>query len=64
MSKKKYTIEDYEQHKAMTAILRKRLMLMIIKEWNGKDFTDLDDVSKMVDDILECISEVGNGMDE
>jgi len=64
VSKRKYTNEDLERHKAMTAILKKKLMLMIIKEWNGKDFTNLDDVSKMTDDILECLGDVGSEMDD
>ena len=35
-------------------------MLMMIQKWNGKDFTNLDELSGMADDIIEVISEVGN----
>ena len=56
---KKDNTEEYERLKAMTAILKKKLMLMMIKEWNGKDFTDLDSLSGMADDIINVISEMG-----
>ena len=52
--------EAYEKLKALTAILKKKLMLMMIQKWNGKDFTNLDELSGMADDIIEVISEVGN----
>ena len=52
--------ETYEKLKALTAILKKKLMLMMIQKWNGKDFTNLDGLSGMADDIIEVISEVGN----
>jgi hypothetical protein len=52
--------KNIEELKAMTIILKKKLMMMIIKEWNGKDFTKLDDVEKMTDDIINVLSEVGN----
>ena len=65
MSKKSLSkAEAYERLKAMTAILKQKLMLMMIKKWNGKDFTDLDALSGMADDIIETISEVGNAKDE
>ena len=51
---------EYEELKALTAILKKKLMLMMIQKWNGKDFTNLDELSGMADDIIEVISEVGN----
>ena len=38
----------------------KKLMIMMIQKWNGKDFTNLDELSGMADDIIEVISEVGN----
>ena len=51
---------EYQKLKAMTAILKKKLMFMMIQKWNGKDFTNLDELSEMADDIIEVISEVGN----
>ena len=58
--------EDMEHQKleALTKILKKRLMIMMIRKWNGKDFTDLDDISGMADDILEVVSEIGNSVDD
>ena len=52
--------ETYEKLKALTAILKKKLMIMMIQKWNGKDFTNLDELSGMANDIIEVISEVGN----
>jgi len=44
----------------MTTILKQKLMIMMIQKWNGKDFTNLDSLSGMADDIIEVISEMGN----
>ena len=52
--------ESYEKLKALTAILKKKLILMMIQKWNGKDFTNIDELSEMADDIIEVISDVGN----
>ena len=52
--------EAYQKLKALTAILKKKLMLMMIQKWNGKDFTNLDELSGMADDIIEIIAEMGN----
>ena len=35
----------------------------MVQKWNGKDFTNMDEISGMANDIIECISEVGDGMD-
>ena len=56
--------EAYDKLKALTAILKQKLMLMMIQKWNGKDFTNLDELSGMADDIIEVISEVGNEGEE
>ena len=53
--------EAHDKLKALTAILKQKLMLMMIQKWNGKDFTNIDELSGMADDIIEVISEVGNG---
>ena len=55
---------EYQKLKALTSILKKKLMFMMIQKWNGKDFTNLDELSGMADDIIEVISDTGNGMDE
>ena len=52
--------QEHERLKAMTTILKHQLMMMMIRDWNGKDFTNLDELSGMADDIIEVISEVGN----
>ena len=52
--------ESYEELKALTAILKKKLMLMMIQKWNGKDFTSVDGLSDMADDIIKVVSEMGN----
>ena len=51
--------EAYEALKALTAILKKKLRLMMIQKWNGKDFTNLDELSGMADDILKVLSIAG-----
>ena len=58
--------EDMEHQKleALTKILKKRLMIMMVQKWNGKDFTNLEELSGMADDILEVVSEIGNGIDD
>ena len=39
-------------------------MIMMVQKWNGKDFTNLEELSGMADDILEVVSEIGNGIDD
>ena len=58
--------EDMEHQKleALTKILKKRLMIMMVQKWNGKDFTNLEELSGMADDILEVVSEIGNSVDD
>ena len=58
--------EDMEHQKleALSKILKKRLMIMMVQKWNGKDFTNLEELSGMADDILEVVSEIGNGIDD
>ena len=52
--------KEFEELKAMTAILKHQLMMMMVKKWNGKDFTNLDQIGEMADDIIQVISNVGN----
>ncbi len=51
--------EEHDKLKALTSVLKKKLMLMMVQKWNGKDFTNLDALSGMADDIIEVISEMG-----
>ena len=59
-SMKEDNSEEYEKLKAMTAILKKKLMVLMIRKWNGKDFTNIDELSGMAEDIIEIIAEMGN----
>jgi len=53
-------MEETDKLKAMTSILKKKLMYMMVQKWNGKDFTNLDELSGMANDILEVIADMGN----
>ena len=55
---------DHQKLEALSKILKKRLMIMMVQKWNGKDFTNLEELSGMADDILEVVSEIGNGIDD
>ena len=55
---------EHQKLEALTKILKKRLMIMMVQKWNGKDFTNLEELSGMADDILEVVSEIGNSVDE
>ena len=50
---------EHEQLKALTAILKQKLIFMMIKNWNGKDFTNVKELAVMADDIIKVISELG-----
>lgn len=51
---------EYDELKAMTKILKQKLILMMIHKWNNRDFTDLESIETMADDIIEIIAEMGN----
>ena len=44
---------------AVTKILKSSLRLMIVRDWNGKDFKSMDQVEEMVNDIMKVLNEVG-----
>ena len=48
-----------DEVEAVTKILKASLRLMIIKDWNGKDFKSMDQVEEMVNDIMNVLNEVG-----
>jgi len=52
--------QERSELQALTATLKQKLIRMMITKWNGKDFTSLDQISEMADDIIKVISEVGN----
>ena len=48
-----------DEVEAVTKILKASLRLMIVKDWNGKDFKSMDQVEEMVNDIMDVLNEVG-----
>ena len=50
---------DEQYLKSLTIILKKKLMHMMVKKWNGKDYTSIEEISTMADDIIKVLSEVG-----
>ncbi len=48
-----------DEVEAVTKILKASLRLMIIKDWNGKDFKSMNQVEEMVNDIMNVLNEVG-----
>ena len=48
-----------DEVEAVTKILKSSLRLMIIKNWNGKDFCSMDQVEEMVEDIMNVLNKVG-----
>ena len=43
---------------AVAKILKTSLRLMIVKNWNGKDFRSMDQVEEMVNDIMDVLNDV------
>ena len=53
-------MEDNRQElEAITIVLKKALIMMMIKKWNGKDFSSIDDIGNMADDIIEVEATIG-----
>ena len=52
-------IMPLDEVEAVTKILKASLRLMIVKDWNGKDFKSMDQVEEMVNDIMNVLNEVG-----
>ena len=48
-----------DEVEAVTKILKASLRLMIVKDWNGKDFKSMDQVEDMVNDIMKVLNDVG-----
>ena len=54
--------ENKQELEALTITLKRALMIMMIKKWNGKDFKKMEDLSGMADDIIEIVATLGKGM--
>ena len=48
-----------DEVEAVTKILKNSLRLMIVRDWNGKDFRSMDQVEEMVNDIMNVLNSVG-----
>ena len=48
-----------DEVEAVTKILKNALRLMIVKNWNSRDFKSMDDVEIMVNDIMDVLNNVG-----
>ena len=48
-----------DEVEAVTKILKNALRLMIVKNWNSRDFKSMDDVEIMVNDIMDVLNDVG-----
>ena len=48
-----------DEVEAVTKILKNSLRLMIVKNWNSRDFKSMDDVEIMVNDIMDVLNDVG-----
>jgi len=58
----KSTGQDRQELEALTITLKRALMIMMVKKWNGKDFKRMEDLSGMADDIIEIVATLGKGM--
>ena len=54
--------DEKQELEALTITLKRALMIMMIKKWNGKDFKKMEDLSGMADDIIEIVATLGKGM--
>ena len=52
-------IMPLDEVEAVAKILKASLRLMIVKNWNSRDFKSMDDVETMVNDIMDVLNEVG-----
>ncbi len=48
-----------DEVEAVAKILKASLRLMIVKNWNSRDFKSMDGVETMVNDIMDVLNEVG-----
>ena len=51
--------KERQELEALTITLKRALMMMMVKKWNGKDFSSLDDIGNMADDIIEVVATIG-----
>ena len=47
-----------DEHLLLGQVLKKMLMDMMVEKWNGKDFTSMDEIESMANDILGVFQDV------
>ena len=47
-----------EEHLLLGQVLKKMLIDMMVDKWNGKDFTSMDEIESMANDILGVFQDV------
>ena len=47
-----------EEHLLLGQVLKKMLIDMMVDKWNGKDFTSLEEIESMANDILGVFQDV------
>jgi len=51
--------QNKEELEALTITLKRALVMMMVRKWNGKDFSSIDDIGNMADDIIEVVATIG-----
>jgi hypothetical protein len=47
-----------DEHLLLGQVLKKMLIDMMVEKWNGKDFTSMDEIESMANDILGVFQDV------
>jgi hypothetical protein len=47
-----------DEHLLLGQVLKKMLIDMMVDKWNGKDFTSMDEIESMANDILGVFQDV------
>ena len=52
-----------DEHLLLGQVLKKMLMDMMVEKWNGKDFTSMDEIESMANDILGVFQDVSSNVE-